>query len=105
LEVLTIDRRAYLHWIRNVRRGLSTRTAILKELETNKNLSASRIATEVHVTSGTVSYHLRNMERENIVFRDPEGKGWRLGDFNQTTLTDYVSKRRKKRRKKRSKKT
>jgi hypothetical protein len=45
------------------------------------------------------------MEREDIVTRDPEGKGWCLSDFDQTTLIDYVSKRRKKDRKKRSKKT
>jgi hypothetical protein len=45
------------------------------------------------------------MEREDIVTRDPEGKGWRLGDFDQTSLTDYVSKRGKKNKTKRSKKT
>jgi len=44
------------------------------------------------------------MEREDIVVRDPEGTGWRLGDFDQTALTDYVSKRRKKVRKKGNKK-
>ena len=68
-------------------------------------MTASKISAEVNVTAGTVSYHLRNMEREDIVTRDPEGKGWRLGDFDQTALTDYVSKRGKKNRTKRSKKT
>ncbi|MHA1587848.1 MAG: winged helix-turn-helix domain-containing protein [Candidatus Thorarchaeota archaeon] len=105
MEVLTIDRRAYLHWIRNIRSGLSTRSAILKELESNKRLSASRISAKVHVTASTVSYHLRNMEREDIVVRDPEGNGWRLGNLDQTVLTDYASKRKKKSRKKPNKKT
>jgi len=105
LNILIIDRRAYLHWIRNIRQGLATRTAILRALESDQWLTASKISTEVSVTAGTVSYHLRNMEREDIVTRDPEGKGWRLGDFDQTALADYVSKRRKKARKKRSKKT
>ncbi|MHA1484861.1 MAG: winged helix-turn-helix domain-containing protein [Candidatus Thorarchaeota archaeon] len=99
MKVLTIDRRAYLHWIRNIRSGLSTRSAILKELECGMSLSASKISTEVHVTAGTVSYHLRNMEREDIVVRDPEGSGWRLGDLDQTLLTAYASKRKKKSRK------
>jgi hypothetical protein len=45
------------------------------------------------------------MEREDIVARDPEGNGWRLGDFNQKILTDYMRKGRKKVKKKRSKKT
>jgi predicted transcriptional regulator len=79
---------------------LATRTAILKVLQTDQWLTASKIATEVSVTAGTVSYHLRNMDREDIVARNPEGKGWRLGNFDQTALTDYVSKRRKKTRKK-----
>jgi len=105
LNILIIDRRAYLHWIRSIRQGLATRTAILKALERDKWLTASKISTEVSVTAGTVSYHLRNMEREDIVARDPEGKGWRLGDFDQTALTDYVSKPRKRARKKCSKKT
>ena len=105
LEVLIIDRRAYLHWIRNIRSGLSTRSAILKELESNKWLSASKISTKVHVTAGTVSYHLRNMEREDIVVRDPVGSGWRLGNLDQTILTDYALKRKKKSQKKRNKKT
>jgi DNA-binding Lrp family transcriptional regulator len=105
LEVLTVDRRAYLHWIRNIRSGLSTRSAILKELERDKWLSASKISTKVNVTAGTVSYHLRNMEREGIVVRESEGSGWRLGNLDQTILMDYASKRMKKSRKKRSKKT
>jgi len=84
---------------------LSTRTAILKELESDKWLSVSKIATEVHVTSGTVSYHLRNMEREGIVARSPERCGWRLGDFDQTILIDYVSNRKKRVQRKQSGKT
>lgn len=83
---------------------MATRTAILRALESDLWLTASKISTEVSVTAGTVSYHLRNMEREDIVVRDPEGTGWRLGDFDQTALTDYVSKRRKKVRKKGNKK-
>jgi DNA-binding IclR family transcriptional regulator len=60
-------------------------------------LTPSEIANHVRVTAGTVVYHLKNMEREEIVERKPEGLGWRLGPYNQTELTAYFGgKKRKK---------
>ena len=87
--------------IRNVRRGLLTRTGIIKLLDSDTWITTSEIDKQVDVTSNTVLYHLRNLEREKIVERNPEGKGWRLGPFEQVELMQFLapSKSRKKKRK------
>ncbi|MFW9812736.1 MAG: winged helix-turn-helix domain-containing protein [Candidatus Thorarchaeota archaeon] len=58
--------------------------------------SASEIAFRIHVTTQTVLYHLKNMERERVVERDEDGRGWRLGPFEQSELLQYLSTKRKK---------
>jgi len=85
--------------IRNVRRGLVSRSAIIKLLNTSTWTTTSEIADQVEVTSHTVLYHLRNLERERVVERDPEGKGWRLGPFEQVELMEFLKPPRKKRKK------
>ncbi|MFW9800998.1 MAG: winged helix-turn-helix domain-containing protein [Candidatus Thorarchaeota archaeon] len=99
--MLSFDRRAYLHWIRNVRRGLATRSEIIQVLSMDKWCSVSEIAGQVRVTAGTVLYHLRNMEREKVVERNPDGQGWKLGQVQQSSLVDFLKPTRL--RKKRSK--
>lgn len=88
-----------MHWIRNVRRGLATRSEIIQVLNTDKWCSVSEIAGQVRVTAGTVLYHLRNMERENVVERDPEGGGWKLGQIQQSSLTDFLKPARSRKKK------
>jgi DNA-binding IclR family transcriptional regulator len=100
LKTLSISLRAYLLWIANVRRGLITRTEIIDVLSRDEWLSPSKIAEKVRVTAGTVVYHLKNMEREDIVEREPEGSRWRLGPYNQTTLTSFLTTKTRKRKKK-----
>ncbi|MGY5865427.1 MAG: FaeA/PapI family transcriptional regulator [Candidatus Thorarchaeota archaeon] len=95
-----INRLAYLNRIRNVRRGLFSRTHIIEHLDSELWISTSEIASRIHVTSHTVLYHLRNMEREKIVERDSEGNGWRLGPFEQSELLQFLSTKKKKRKKK-----
>ncbi len=97
---LTINRLAYLGMIRNVRRGLVSRTGILKLLDSMKWITTSEIASQVDVTAHTVLYHLRNLEREKVVERDLEGKGWRLGPFEQVELSQFLASGRKKKRRK-----
>ena len=86
--------------IRNVRRGLLTRTGIITLLDSDTWITTSEIGKQVEVTSHTVLYHLRNLEREKIVEREPDGKGWRLGPFEQVELMQFLkpSKRKKKRK-------
>ena len=88
--------------IRNVRRGLVSRTDIIQLLNSDTWTLTSEIAEQVAVTSHTVLYHLRNMERERVVERDPEGKGWRLGPFEQVELMDFLKPTKKKRKKTKS---
>jgi len=60
----------------------------------------SEIAGQVTVSFGTVAYHLKNMERESIVERDPEGRGWKLGLIQQSSLDDFLKPTRRRRKKK-----
>ena len=59
----------------------------------------SEIAENVRVTAGTVAYHLKNMKREDIVEQELEGVRWRLGPYDQASLTDFLGRREKKGRK------
>ncbi|MHA1935882.1 MAG: hypothetical protein ACW97A_11415 [Candidatus Thorarchaeota archaeon] len=52
--ILHIDRRVYLHWIRNVRRGLFARTRIINFLDSENWALASVIAGEIGLTRNTV---------------------------------------------------
>lgn len=95
---MTIHRLAYLLRIRNVQQGLITRSSIIDLLDTERWMTASQIAKELPVTSATVTYHLRNLEREDVVMRHPRGKGWRIRPINQTELTEFLKKQRRKRK-------
>ncbi|MHA3963315.1 MAG: winged helix-turn-helix domain-containing protein [Candidatus Thorarchaeota archaeon SMTZ1-45] len=97
---LSIDRLAYLSMIRNVRRGLETRTQIIKQLDPDNWVTTTAISRNVDVTFTTVLYHLRNLERERIVERNPGGHGWRFGPFQQSDLSQYLETKpsRKKKR-------
>jgi predicted transcriptional regulator len=98
--VQPINRLAYLNRIRNVRRGLFSRTHIIEHLDSELWISASEIASRIHVTYQTVLYHLKNMERERVVEMNTEGKGWRLGPFEQSELLQFLATKTKKRKKK-----
>ncbi len=99
----SIDSRAYLHWIRNVRRGVITRTDILMKLDSEEWRSVSTIAEDLKVTPETVRYHLINMRRERLVEKEPEGTGWRLGEFDQLPLTEFLKKKKHSRKKSKNK--
>ena len=81
-----------------MRRGLFSRTQILEHLDSESWIAPSEIAIRIHVTSQTVVYHLRNMEREKIVERDDEGKKWRLGPFKQSELIQFLSTKKKRKK-------
>jgi predicted ArsR family transcriptional regulator len=93
LTTLTLDRRAYLHWIRNLERGLARRTEILRTLSSEEWRTVAEIANNVDVTTATILYHLHNMEREKVVERDPEGRHWKLGAIQQSSLEDFFKPR------------
>jgi len=87
-------RLAYLLRIRNVSSGLHTRSLILKELSSSSGVAAADIAKRIPVTSGTVLYHLRNMERENIVEFNTRTRKWRLVELHQVPLSEFIDVRR-----------
>ncbi len=74
-----------------------TRSEILENLGKEEWRKVSEIAEKVSVTSSTVLYHLRNMEREEVVERSSEGKGWRFAPIQQVALTEYITKKSRKR--------
>ncbi|MHA1864679.1 MAG: ArsR family transcriptional regulator [Candidatus Thorarchaeota archaeon] len=97
---MIIHRLAYLLRLRNVQRGLATRSMIIDLLDFKKWKTTTEIAKEVPVTAATVAYHLRNMERENVVVHHPKGKGWKLTPVQQTQLSEFLKKRKSRRKKK-----
>jgi len=96
---LIIDRRAYLHWVRNVPSGIKSRSSILALLFHDKWIEAKSITEQVKLTHGTVMYHLRNLLREKIVDRNPDGPGWRLAENQQIELTEFIRTRRRRKSK------
>ena len=64
---MVIHRLAYLLRLRNVQRGLATRSMIIDLLDFTIWKTTTDIANKVPVTATTVAYHLRNMEKEDVV--------------------------------------
>jgi len=95
---LTIHRLAYLLRIRNVQQGLITRSAIIELLDTERWMTASQLAKELPVTAGTITYHLRNLESEDVVVHNAKGRGWRVAPIHQTELTEFLKKKRRKKK-------
>jgi predicted ArsR family transcriptional regulator len=91
---LSIHRLAYLLRLRNVHRGLVTRSMIIDALDFEMWKSTSSIASEMPITQTTVAYHLRNMEREDIVVHNTKGKGWKFAPSHQTQLTEYLKRQK-----------
>ena len=94
---MIIHRLAYLLRIRNVQQGLVTRSLIIDLLDTKKWKTASEVAKKLPVTAATVSYHLRNLENEEVVVRHSK-RGWKIAPIHQTELTEFLKKRRRKKK-------
>ncbi|MHA1908917.1 MAG: winged helix-turn-helix domain-containing protein [Candidatus Thorarchaeota archaeon] len=61
---------------------------------------ASDIAIVLDISYWTVLYHLRNLKNEGYVEKETDGKKWRLKEYPQAILTDYLHQKRKSSRKK-----
>ncbi len=97
---LVIHRLAYLLRLRNIQRGLTTRSMIIDLLDFTIWKTTTDIANEVPVTVATVAYHLRNMEKEDVVVHHPKGKGWKFTPVHQTKLSEFLRMRKSHRKKK-----
>lgn len=82
-------------------RGLRSRDAILSQLNEEEWTMVSDVASVLDLSQGTVLYHLRNLKMDGYVEKEQAGKRWRLIEFPQGILTDYLKKKRKSSPKKR----
>ncbi|RDE11973.1 MAG: hypothetical protein C4K47_09080 [Candidatus Thorarchaeota archaeon] len=87
---VSVDPRARLHWIRNVRRGLLARTSIIRRLEQQEWTTVQDLAYDVNLTAATILYHLHHMHSESIVEREAQGRRWGMGARHQASLADYL---------------
>jgi predicted ArsR family transcriptional regulator len=92
LEKQAIRGRAYLRSLRNVRRGLLTRSRIIDVLS-RKASTIQHIAEEVGLSESAVRRHLKNMLAEGVVEK-LRFKGkilWRLSGSGQLDLEEALS--------------
>lgn len=93
---MIIYRLAYLLRIRNVQQGLVTRSLIINLLDEKEWKTASVLAKKLPITAATVTYHLKNLENEDVVVHHSKGRGWRVAPIQQTELTKFLKKQRRK---------
>jgi len=87
----SVEPRAYLRVIRNVKRGIEARSIIISALR-RESLTAKEVARRTGLSYATVRLQLRNLEKEGIVKR--EGKPphqWRLTGKGQAGINDYLN--------------
>jgi len=86
-----INPRAYLEKIKNVRRGVITRSRILDEI-TSRPLPVSEIAKKIGRSESAVRRHLKNMEVEGIVdsTKYKRRRIWNVTGAGQKTLDEEV---------------
>lgn len=87
-----INPRAYLTTVKNVRRGLETRSTIIEALE-KEMLSVAEISKKTGVSQHRVRYHLRRLKTDRVVVRVGKGRKakWRLTGMGQTSLEETTS--------------
>ncbi|MCF3652595.1 MAG: ArsR family transcriptional regulator [Aigarchaeota archaeon] len=93
LERQVIRGRAYLRSLRNVRRGLLTRSRIIDVLLSRKASTIQQIAEEIGLSESAVRRHLKNMLAEGVV-ENLKFKGkilWRLSGSGQLDLEEALS--------------
>jgi len=84
--------RAYLRRIRNVRRGVSTRSKIIDHL-IRKPSTTSELADRIGLSKSSIRRHLKNMSAERIVERFKfRGKiFWKLTGSGQMALEELLT--------------
>ncbi len=84
--------RAYLHRIRNVRKGLRTRTRMIMVLEESPS-TVKELSDRLGLTSSAIRRQLRNLEAEGIVRHVKTGRKtvWKLTGVGQRTLEESMA--------------
>jgi predicted transcriptional regulator len=85
---------AILRKKRNTRQGLRMRNKILKLLNTDieKRFSANEIVDSIGSTYPTVTYHLNNMQIENVVIKHKIDRRvlWQITGLGQQTIKKWL---------------
>jgi DNA-binding transcriptional ArsR family regulator len=89
--VETINPRAYLTRIRNVRRGVVSRSRIIDSIASG-SLTTQEICKKSGLSPPTVRYHLKNMYVEGLVVRRriKGGIRWSLTGSGQKTIEESL---------------
>ena len=87
-----IHSRAFLRSVRNVKKGLLTRSRIV-ELLSEKAYTMSQLAEEIGLSESSIRRHLNNMLAEGIVEKIKyRGKVlWRLSGYGQLALDESAA--------------
>ena len=87
-----IRSRAFLRRVRNVRKGILTRSRIIERLS-EKAYTMGQLAEELEMSSSAVRRHLNNMLAEGIVekFKYRGKTLWRPSGYGQTSLEEALS--------------
>ena len=88
----SIHSRAFLRSVRNVKKGLLTRSRIV-ELLSEKAYTMSQLAEEIGLSESSIRRHLNNMLAEGIVEKIKyRGKVlWRLSGYGQLDLDESTA--------------
>jgi len=88
----SIHSRAFLRSVRNVKKGLLTRSRIV-ELLSEKAYTMSQLAEEIGLSESSIRRHLNNMLAEGIVEKIKyRGKVlWRLSGYGQLALDESAA--------------
>ncbi len=85
-----VNPRAYLARIKNVRKGVNTRSSILEVIK-SRPLTVKSISKEIGRSSSSIRRHLKNMEAEGIV-KSQRYRGriiWMTTGIGQTSIEDW----------------
>ncbi|MHA1505610.1 MAG: helix-turn-helix domain-containing protein [Candidatus Asgardarchaeia archaeon] len=87
--------RAFLRNLRNVERGIISRSYILLYMMKSGPLNAKEIANATGLSYNSILHHLRLMEKERIVRKVRKGKCflWEVTEIGQTSLEDFRTSR------------
>ncbi|MHA1596245.1 MAG: helix-turn-helix domain-containing protein [Candidatus Asgardarchaeia archaeon] len=83
--------RAFLRNLRNVERGITSRSHILLKIMRMGPLNAKEIADATGLSYNSILHHLRLMEKERVVRKIRKGKCflWEVTEMGQTSLEDF----------------
>ncbi|MEM2083799.1 MAG: winged helix-turn-helix domain-containing protein [Nitrososphaerota archaeon] len=87
-----IDPRAYLQKIRNNKKGIKTRSKIIKILKRNNKLTIKEISKTISRSRTVIRRHLKNLEREGIIIKNKTGKTniYSLSGIGQRQIEEVI---------------